>query len=263
MSIGALAGKTAIVTGSSRGIGKQIALDLARQGANVVVAARTVEPRKRIPGTISDTVEAIEALGVDALAVQADMAVEADLVRLVAATMDRFGRVDVLVNNAAATADRSWGAPLTELTREDWQRQFDINLNAPFSLIREVLSHMTAQGSGRIINITTGTYHGGVEGPTPGVPNPLAYPSSKAALNQFCKSVAFQLKEVGIAIVNVNPGFVRTEMVEIMAGGDLDGSEAIPMDIPMRVVTYLATCDKQFEYSGTTLNAEDLILEIN
>jgi len=112
-----IAGRTAIVTGASRGIGKHTAIELGRRGANVVVAARTVERRKRLPGTIGETVEAIESTGAKALAIQADMANAEDLDRLVASSFDHFGRIDILINNAAATAGKSWGASLLDLTR--------------------------------------------------------------------------------------------------------------------------------------------------
>ena len=103
----ALQGKTTIVTGGSRGIGKQVAIELGRRGAAVVVAARTVEPRRRLPGTIGETLVAIEAVGAKCIAVAADMADAEDLVRLVSTTTAAFGRIDVLINNAAATSGRA------------------------------------------------------------------------------------------------------------------------------------------------------------
>src|ERR1700722_17559835 len=92
--------KVAIVTGASRGIGRQLALVLAQRGAKVVVAARTIEPKRRLPGTIGETLQAIEDLGGTAIAVQVDVTRAEDLVRLVATTVETFGRLDVLVNNA-------------------------------------------------------------------------------------------------------------------------------------------------------------------
>jgi NAD(P)-dependent dehydrogenase (short-subunit alcohol dehydrogenase family) len=261
MTVG-MRGKTAIVTGASRGIGKQIAIDLGRMGANVVVAARTVEPRRSLPGTISATVDAIEAVGGQALAVRADMAVEADLDGLIAATLERFGAVDVLINNAAATAAKGWGAPISELSRDEWMFQFAVNLHAPYSLIKGVVPIMHAHGGGRIVNITTGTHRGGEELPAPGLTTPLAYPASKAALDQFCVSVAYQLRAVGIAVVNLNPGFVRTEMVDLMVEAGVDASESIGMDIPTRAVRYLVTCDDPFLYAGQILTAEDMVRDL-
>src|SRR5579883_1120831 len=95
-----LAGKVVIITGASRGVGKQAALDFARRGANVVLAARTVEADKELPGTLGETVKQIESLGRGALAVPTDLAEEDDLKRLVSAATDRFGGVDILINNA-------------------------------------------------------------------------------------------------------------------------------------------------------------------
>jgi NAD(P)-dependent dehydrogenase (short-subunit alcohol dehydrogenase family) len=258
MSTPELHGKTALITGASRGIGKQIAIELGRRGADVVVAARTVQARTRLPGTIGETVEQIEAVGANALAVPADMARPDDLDRLVNAAIDRFGHVDILINNAAATAGKSWGLPLVELTREEWMAQFDVNLHAPYTLIRAVVPIMQTQGGGRIINLTTAG-HRGDEDPAPGLTVPLAYPASKAALDQFCISVAAQLRPLGVSIVNLHPGFVRTEMVDIMEAGGLDAREAIPIDVPTRALAHLATCAHPMEYTGQILTAETLV----
>jgi NAD(P)-dependent dehydrogenase (short-subunit alcohol dehydrogenase family) len=251
-------GQVVIVTGASRGIGKQVAVELGRRGASVVVAARTVQRRGRLPGTIGETVDQIEAAGGRALAVEADMASAADLDRLVGETRDAFGRIDVLVNNAAATATKTWGLPLLELTREDWMAQYDINLHAPYTLMRAVVPIMAESGGGRIINLTTGL-HAGDEEPAPGLPVPLAYPSSKVALDQLCKSVAPQLRQYGVTVVNVNPGYVRTEMVDVMAERGMDVSDAIPMDVPTKAITYLATCDDPMRYTGQILSAEEMV----
>jgi NAD(P)-dependent dehydrogenase (short-subunit alcohol dehydrogenase family) len=91
--------------------------------------------------------------------------------------------MDVLVNNAAATAGRAWAAPLADLTRDEWMEQYAVNLHAPFTLIRASLPVMQAQGGGRVVNLTTGRHTGGGE-PEIGLDTPLAYPSSKAALDQ-------------------------------------------------------------------------------
>jgi NAD(P)-dependent dehydrogenase (short-subunit alcohol dehydrogenase family) len=98
-----LTSKVVIITGASRGMGRQAALDFAKRGANVVIAARTVVPDDKLPGTLGEALAQIEAMGVGALAVPTDLANQDDLKRLVAAAIDRFGGVDVLVNNAAAT----------------------------------------------------------------------------------------------------------------------------------------------------------------
>jgi len=256
-----LTGKVALVTGASRGIGKQIAVELGRRGASVVVAARTVDAHKRVPGTIGETVAAIEEVDAEALAVQADMAVAADLDRLVSVAIGHFGRVDVLVNNAAATSTKSWGAPLLELSRDDWMEQYAVNLHAPYTLIRTLAPLMADHGGGRVINLTTAGHQPDQE-PAPGLPSPLAYPSSKAALDKFAQLVAPQLRALGISIVNVHPGFVRTEMVDLMAERGIDAGDAIPMEIPTRVVSYLARCDDPWRYTGEVVFAEELVDEI-
>jgi NAD(P)-dependent dehydrogenase (short-subunit alcohol dehydrogenase family) len=253
---------TAIVTGASRGIGKQVAFELARSGYDVVVAARTVDPRVGLEGTIGTTVAAIESMGGRALAVAADMAVAEDLERLVRTTVGNFGGVDLLVNNAAATSGRAWGAALVDLTREDWLKQYAVNLHAPVTLTRAVAPIMAARGGGRVLNVTTRHGKSDTEAPA-SLATPLAYPSSKAALDQFCISVAPQLRELGVAIINVNPGFVRTERVEAMARAGMDARTSIAMEIPAQALAYLATCDNPMSYTGMILDAEELVARLS
>lgn len=114
-----LTGKVVIITGASRGIGKEAAQAFARRGANLVLTARTVEPDSWLPGTLGETLARIEDMGASAITVQADLASEADLERIVDAAVERFGGVDVLVNNAAATASDFWSKRFLELSRED------------------------------------------------------------------------------------------------------------------------------------------------
>ena len=253
-----VADRVAIVTGASRGIGKRLAVELGRAGIRVVVVARTVEARKHLPGTLWQTAEAIEASGGVAHTVAADLARPDDLDRVVSDTLVAFGRIDILVNNAAATADRAWGAALADLTLDAWKRQFDVNLHAPYALLRAAAPIMAANGGGRIINLTTGR-HGGEGGPVPGVATPLAYPASKAALDQLCVSVAPQLRALGVSIVNVNPGFVRTEMVELMEQAGVDASAAIPIDVPTKALVHLACCADPFAYHGMVVDAAEIV----
>ena len=165
-----LSGKVAIVTGSSRGIGKRTALALARRGARLVVTARTVETSQNdLPGTIGQTVKEIESLGGEAIAVAADLSSEEDLNQIVRTAIDQFGGVDILVNNAAVTVGYHWSAPLLEMPRADWLHHFAVNLHAPFTLAQLAVPSMEARGGGRIINVTTGSAeaHRLVEEPHP------------------------------------------------------------------------------------------------
>jgi NAD(P)-dependent dehydrogenase (short-subunit alcohol dehydrogenase family) len=207
-----LDGKVAIVTGSSRGIGKQAALALAQRGARLVVTARTVEASgSELPGTIGQTVKEIESLGGEAVAVAADLSNEQDLEQIVGTAIDRFDGVDILVNNAAVTVGYNWSAPLLEMPRADWLHHFAVNLHAPFTLAQRCVPSMEARGGGRIINVTTGSAeaHRLVEEPNPassikyysgdasgGIPAPgasmnipalwsPAYFASKRALDRF------------------------------------------------------------------------------
>jgi len=260
-------GRTAIVTGASRGIGRQIAVALGARGVNVVVAARSVEPHRRLPGSIGETVAAVEAVGGKAIAVRADMTVPSDLERLVSAAVDVFGTVEILINNAA---DTSGGTPnLVDLKYEDWQRQFDANLHGPFLLMQGVIPLMTEQGGGVIVNMTSGAGDISVALPTRSGESPirigerLAYGASKAALNRLANAIAPELRSVGIAVVNVDPGFTRTELVDLMGErGMVDAQAAIPMEIPVKTVLHLVTDDHAATETGRIVRAAEYVARL-
>jgi NAD(P)-dependent dehydrogenase (short-subunit alcohol dehydrogenase family) len=260
-----LRGKVVVITGASRGMGKQAALSFARRGANVVIAARTVDPDNTLPGSLGETVREIEALGAGVLAVQTDMAKEADLKKLIDAAVDRFGGVDILINNAAATTGSMWGKTFLELTREEWLYQFDVNTHAPFTLMQLVVPIMEARGGGRIINITTGSAEalrlpeepraaesvGGFNLTVPG------YFASKRAVDRLGNVVAPELARLNIAVIGLHPGLVQTELVDIrVKEHGLDNSTAVPMSTPARMMVYFAACEDPREYSGRIFFAE-------
>ncbi|MBW8825786.1 MAG: SDR family NAD(P)-dependent oxidoreductase [Acidobacteria bacterium] len=244
--------KVAIVTGSSRGIGRQIAIDLAALGARVVVAARTVEPRPHVFGTIGETVAAIEAAGGTAIAVATDVRVEADLRHLVATTVDTFGRLDILVNNAA---DLRRNDPIDKHSYEVWRKKFDTNVHGPFLLMSQAVPHMRAQGGGVIVNVTSRS--GDLEpvsrlGELGLVEEAgISYGVTKAALNRLTNIAAAELLGDNIAVVAVEPGFTRTEGVaQLAAQGQLDDSAAHPMSVPARLVIDIITAADPLSYTG-------------
>jgi NAD(P)-dependent dehydrogenase (short-subunit alcohol dehydrogenase family) len=261
----AVAGKVVIITGASRGVGKQAALDFARRGAHVVLAARTVEPDSALPGTIGETLNAIEDLGGQAIAVATDLAREEDLKRLVDEAVQRFGGVDVLINNAAATTGDIWGKPFLALTRDEWLYQFAVNTHAPFTLTQLAVPIMEKRGGGRIINLSTGSGEvfrqaeeapklnavGGFSLAVPG------YYSSKRALDRFGNCMAPEFHSKNIAIIGMHPGLVATELVAIrVKERGLDDSVAVPMTVPARMLVYFAACENPMEYTGRLFWAE-------
>ena len=151
MAEASLHDKVAIVTGASRGIGKAMALGLAEAGASVVVAARTAEARAGLPGTIHDTVAEIEARGGRALAVACNVREEDSIRDMVNTTLDEFGAVDVLVNNAGIGGY----APFLQMTLREWDLNMAINLRAPFIACQATVPIMIEQGGGSIINVSS------------------------------------------------------------------------------------------------------------
>lgn len=266
-----LAGKVVIITGASRGVGRHTALAFARRGANLVLAARTVEPDNWLPGTLNETLAQIEQLGGSGLAVPTDLAEEADLKRLVDAAVERFGGVDVLVNNAAATAGDFWSKGFLELTREEWMYQFAVNTHAPFTLSQLVTPIMESRGGGRILNVTTGSgevFRLAEEPPkleqigdfSLAVPG---YYASKRALDRLGNVLAPELAHRGIAVIGLMPGLVATEIVmRRVEESGLDDTQAVPMSVPARMLVYFAACADPTEYTGRVFWAERELAEL-
>ncbi len=258
-----LAGKVAVITGASRGIGRTTALALAREGVHLVLAARTVEEGS-LPGTIGDTAARARELGVEAVPVATDLSCEADLERLAQVAVDRFGGADILINNGAVTQLDSWAAPLLEIPREDWYYQFAVNLHAPFILTQLLVPAMEARGGGRILNLTAGCgeVHRLPEEPPfreaigdfrMAAP---AYLASKRALDRFGNVVAPELARKNIAIIGVMPGLAASELtVRNVEQAGLDGSALVPMDIAAQMLVYFAGCEDPMPYTGRLFHA--------
>jgi NAD(P)-dependent dehydrogenase (short-subunit alcohol dehydrogenase family) len=266
-----LAGKVVLITGASRGVGKQAAMQFARRGAHIVLAARTVDADSALPGTLGETLSAIEALNVGALAVPTDLASESDLDALVEAAVRRFGGIDVLINNAAATAGPIWSKRFLELTREDWLYQFAVNVHAPFTLMQRVVPLMEGRGGGRILNLSTGSGEvfrlaeeprkldsvGKFSLAVPG------YYASKRALDRLGNALAPELALKNIAVIGMHPGLVATELVAIRVREQgLDDSVAVSMEVPARMLVYFAACAEPMEYTGRLFWAEREMREL-
>jgi NAD(P)-dependent dehydrogenase (short-subunit alcohol dehydrogenase family) len=187
-----LHGKVAIVTGGGRGIGKSIALGLAECGAKIVVASRSKEELEGVANEIKER-------GGEAIAVVTDLMITDQIPALVDATIEAFGRVDILVNNAA----RSFLRPLMELREDGYDKIFTVNVKAAFLLSRAVATIMMERGGGKIVNITTvGAVRGGA--------GMGIYHASKAALNMLTKCMAVEWAPFNINVNAVGPGLTKT-----------------------------------------------------
>ena len=192
-----LRGKTAIVTGAGKGIGKAVAIKLAHLGAKVVInySSSSVEAEK--------TANDIIANGGNAIAVKANVSIYSEIEALVQQTMDQFGSVDVLVNNAGITRDTL----IMKMTEQDWDDVLDINLKGAFNCTKAVTRIMMKQRSGRIVNVTS------IVGVT-GNPGQVNYTASKAGMIGMTKSTAKELASRGITCNAVAPGFIQSDMTD-------------------------------------------------
>ncbi|MBM3945993.1 MAG: SDR family NAD(P)-dependent oxidoreductase [SAR202 cluster bacterium] len=201
--MGKLDGKVAVVTGASRGIGRDIAVVFAREGAKVVVSARTEnEGDFRIPGSIGTTVRRIRDAGGDAIGVKCDVSDEAQVEALVKQTMDRHGRLDILVNNAAILIP----GKVEEMQIRHWDLLYRVNIRGPFLGCKFALPVMKRQRYGHILNISST----GAIGPGPGPYKTaggggIAYGAGKAHLERFTQGLAQEVWEENIAVNALSP----------------------------------------------------------
>jgi 3-oxoacyl-[acyl-carrier protein] reductase len=203
--------KVAVVTGASRGIGKAAALALASQGAKVVVNyARSSDAAEATVKEINEAGAEAMPSASSAIALQADVSKSDEVDNLIKSTLDKFGRIDVLVNNAGITKDTL----LLRMKPEQWQAVIDLNLTGVFLCTKAVSKTMLKQRSGRIINIAS------VAGQM-GNPGQANYSAAKAGVIGFTKTVAKELANRGVTVNAVAPGFIETDMTEDLKSDDI------------------------------------------
>jgi len=229
-------GKVVIVTGASRGIGKSAALAFAKEGADVVVAARTESAGQHfLPGTIQETAEQVRALGRRALPVRVDVSDEQSVEQMVHRTLETFGRIDVLVNNAAI----AFYGPVKDMVPKKWDTVVKVVLRGSFICCKAVLPTMIERKSGSIVNISS--MAADMDGP---VFVGLAYCSAKAAIERFTNGLADEVKPFNIAVNAIKPrGIVSTEGMRAW-NPDADYSTwDSPEDFMVKGILFLATQD--------------------
>jgi NAD(P)-dependent dehydrogenase (short-subunit alcohol dehydrogenase family) len=261
-----LEGQVVLAVGASRGMGKQMAIELARRGADVAVAARTtVASESNLPGTITATAEEIRALGRRAEPIKVDLQVGAEIDAMVARTYDLFGRIDILVHSVQYHGPGGYDSFL-DTTIEELETQMWVNAMSAVRICKLLVPRMAEQGGGVLLLVTSGAgRHDTGRLPGHGATG-LGYPISKAALWRFIPALAKEVHDLGIAVIGLSPGFVRSEHVEAaVVGDDFRGwtnlDEAVPPTVPAKAAAFLCTADDPMAYSGTELESSDLVAE--
>jgi 3-oxoacyl-[acyl-carrier protein] reductase len=193
-----LAGKVALVTGAAQGIGKAVALLLARNGADIVISDINLEKAE-------EAANEIKSIGRKALAVKGDVANWNDVERMVEVILEKFAKIDILVNNAGITRDKL----ILRMTEEDWDAVLDVNLKGTFHCTKAVVRHMAKQRSGKIVNIASVVGEMGNAGQA-------NYSASKAGVIGLTKTIAREFAQRGININAIAPGYIETPMTEVL-----------------------------------------------
>jgi NAD(P)-dependent dehydrogenase (short-subunit alcohol dehydrogenase family) len=236
-----LAGKVALVTGASRGLGRSLALAFAREGASLGICARRVRE-------LHEVAAAARALGADVVSIAADVGRDRDRERLLATVLERFGRIDILVNNASTLGL----TPLPLLADTDsvtFAEVIRVNLEAPFLLARSALGGMLLRGDGVVVNISS-------DAAVQGYPGWGAYSASKAGLDALTRVWAAELEGSGVHIYAVDPGDMDTEMHRA-AVPDADPSDLErPEDVAEAFVELVATGSSSVRLDASALRAK-------
>ena len=240
-----LKGKTAIITGASKGIGAATARRMAELGVKVVLTARSQDALSELAGKIN-------ASGGEALAVACDVSDYNQVNSAVAQAIMQFGKIDIVVNNAGLIDPIGH---ITDIAPKDWGKVIDVNVKGIFNMLYATLPGMEARGQGVIINISSGAAYGAMEGWS-------HYCASKAAALMLTKATHKEYANKGIRVVGLSPGTVATEMqVNIKASGinpvsTLEVSDHIPPEWPAQAICWLATEDAK-EFDGDDVSLRD------
>jgi NAD(P)-dependent dehydrogenase (short-subunit alcohol dehydrogenase family) len=269
--------RVALVTGASRGIGKAVAVHLARAGFDVAIGARTVhegEEREHsstlkrsitnpLPGSLDSTAALIEQAGRRALSVYLDLLDRASLGAAVATVLERWGRVDVLVNNGRYVGPGHMDLFL-DTPIDLHEKHLEANVLAPIVLTKLVLPQMLERGEGYIVNVASGA---GASDPPAAAGQAggwgLGYGMSKGALHRLAGILTVELGDRGIVAYNLSPGFVATERIAIDMGTfGFDASKGAPPDVVGAVVAWLVTTTEGRALNGTWVEAQDKCREL-
>jgi 3-oxoacyl-[acyl-carrier protein] reductase len=193
-----LAGKIALVTGGAQGIGKEVALLLARNGANIIVSDINLEKAE-------ETSKEIGSIGPQSMAIKVDVANLKEVERMVEAILEKFGKIDILVNNAGITRDKL----ILRMTEEDWDAVLNVNLKGTFNCTKAVVRHMAKQRSGKIVNIASVVGEMGNAGQ-------VNYSASKAGVIGLTKTIAREFAQRRINVNALAPGYIETPMTEVL-----------------------------------------------
>ena len=268
---------TAFVTGSSRGIGKAIAVHLARAGFDVALTARPVnegEEREHsstlsrsdttaLPGSLSATAELVEEAGVRALSIPADLTDRASVIAAADTVLTEWGAVDLLVNNGRYIGpghmDRFEDTPLELL-----DLHLEANVMSPLALTKRLLPGMLDRGAGTVVNISSGAAYNDPPAPAGEGGWGLGYAISKGALQRIAGILALELGGKGIRAYNVQPGFIATErMFQDMGNFSFDATTGAPPDVVGAVVAWLVTDPAAAEPNGRNIEAQDVCRELH
>ena len=246
-----LEGQVALITGSSRGIGRFMAQELAKEGCNIVVAARTEEVTDpKLPGTIHSVAAEMEEIGVEALPIKLNITRDEDIEAAVPAVLDRFGRLDILVNNAALI----FPAPFQQTAVKRLDLLHRINVRGPFLMTQAVLPHMLDRGSGTIITISSGA----ADSPSA---NNLIYGMSKVSIEKMMQGLAAELGGQGLRSFGLKPEGLVLSPGATYHGLPSANTDTEPNDLMGRAAVWLITSDEAAKHNGESFYSRRIVRE--